>query len=92
MKIRYRGKRSWHKVTYERKSFYFTKVNQKTLEINDQKVINHIFSLGNRTEFEAVVEPPKELEPVTVEKVEVKLLEIKKDKPKKLGRPKKGGK
>lgn len=58
MRIRYTGGRSRYEVNYNRTPFYFTPENNHTLDIQDQKVINYIFSLPNR-EFEAVMEEAK---------------------------------
>ena len=80
MKIRYIGGRSRYDVSFNRKPYYFTPENNRTLDIKDQVVVNYIFSLPNRAEFEAVMEEPK--------------VEIKTEEPKiikKAGRPKKGG-
>lgn len=93
MKIRYRGGRSCYKVTFNRQPYNFTEENNHILDILEQGVINHIFSLGNRTEFEAMVAPPiiaEEAKEVPLEiKKEEKKVEIKSNK---LGRTKKGGK
>lgn len=60
MWIKYLGGRTLYSVDYERKGYNFTLENNRTLEIKDQKVINYIFSLPNRAEFEAVEpEEPK---------------------------------
>jgi len=80
VKIRYIGGRSRYDVSFNRKPYYFTPENNRTLDIKDQVVVNYIFSLPNRAEFEAVMEEPK--------------VEIKTEEPKiikKAGRPKKGG-
>ena len=50
----------WLRVTFNRVNYNFTKENNRILDIRDQKVINHIFSLPNSSEFEAVMEDPKE--------------------------------
>ncbi len=60
VKIRYIGGRAWFQVAFNRKKYYFTKENNRTLEIKDQATVNHIFSLGNRTQFEVVVEEPNQ--------------------------------
>lgn len=57
MKIRYIGGRTHYAVSLNRKSYYFTLENNRTLDIKDQSVINHIFSLSNRAEFQVVAEP-----------------------------------
>lgn len=46
-----------YEVTLNRKPYYFTKENNRTLDIKDQSVINYIFGLPNRAEFEVVVNP-----------------------------------
>ncbi len=56
MKIRYKGGRSRIDVTFNRKAYNFTPENNKTLDIREQAVVNYIFSLSNRSEFEAMVE------------------------------------
>jgi hypothetical protein len=76
MKIRYTGGRSHYKVVFERKSYNFTPENNRTLEIDDRRVINYIFSLDNRVEFEVVANEPTPQS-------------TKEEKPKKRGRPKK---
>ena len=79
MKIRYCGGRSRYDVSFNRKPYYFTPENNRILDIKEQAVINYIFSLDNRQEFEAVMEEPK--------------VELKTEEPKiikKAGRPKKG--
>ena len=81
MKIRYKGGRTHLKISLNRIPYYFTKENNRILDIKDQAVINYIFSLPNKAEFEVVMEETK---PITPE-----------EKPKiikKAGRPKKGGK
>lgn len=57
MKIRYKGGRSRYEISLDRKAYYFTPENNKILDIQDQRIVNYIFSLPNRAEFEAVVEP-----------------------------------
>ena len=94
MKIFYKGGRNHYEVSYERKSYHFTPENNHILDIQDQKVINYIFSLPNRAEFEAVMEEPKvkvetSLPIITEPKVEVKkpiIKKIKKSKKKRGGR------
>ena len=56
MKIRYTGGRTWIEVVLNRVPYIFSKENNLTLDIKNQAVVNHIFSLPNRAEFEAVVE------------------------------------
>lgn len=57
MKVKYIGGRSRFEVSLNRKPYYFTPENKKILDIQDKNVINYIFSLPNRQEFEVVVEP-----------------------------------
>jgi len=73
-------------VSFNRKSYHFTPENNKTLDIQEKEIINYIFSLPNRAEFEAVVDKTD-----IVEEVKPIPLEDKKEKPiiKKRGRPKK---
>lgn len=54
MLVHYKGGRSWLKVTLNRKSIYFSKENDFTVDVKNQEVINHIFGLSNHDEFEAV--------------------------------------
>ena len=54
MLIRYIGKRDSIKVTLNRKDFFFSRENNKTIETCDQKLINYIFSLPNNFEFSVV--------------------------------------
>lgn len=56
MKIRYKGGRLRYDVSFNRKPYYFTPENNKILDIKEQAVVNYIFSLDNRAEFEAVME------------------------------------
>jgi len=96
MRIKYTGGRTWIEIVLNRKSYYFTKENDRILDITDQAVINYIFSLPNRAEFEVMVEPQeiifddKNNTVTTVEeglKIEPKIEELKIIK--KVGRPKK---
>ena len=80
MLIKYIGGRSRFEVSLNRKPYYFTPENNKTVNIEDQAVINYIFGLPNRQEFTVVDEPLPTPEPK---------VEIKEVKPKKF---KKGGK
>ena len=94
MKIFYKGGRNHYEVSYDRKPYHFTPENNHILDIQDQKVINYIFSLPNRAEFEAVMEELKvkvetSLPIITEPKVEVKkpiIKKIKKSKKKRGGR------
>ncbi len=90
MKIKYLGGRSRYEISYDRKSYHFIPENNKTLDIQDTKVINYIFSLPNRTEFEAVLWDDKPVAP----KEEPQKLSKGNIGPtkKKIGRPKKGKK
>lgn len=56
MKIRYKGKRPRYEVTSNRKSYHFTPENNYTLDIQDQRLVNYIFGLPSRAEFEVIVE------------------------------------
>ena len=69
MLIRYRGGRKVVKVILNRVSYIFSKENDRMLDITDQKVINYVFSLPNREEFEVVVEDIKvsEVSPIVKE-------------------------
>lgn len=58
MKLRYGGGRSRYEVTLNRRAYHFTPENQKTIETNDQELVNYIFSLENRGEFSVVVDNP----------------------------------
>jgi hypothetical protein len=87
VKVRYVGGRGWIKIFLNRKSYIFSKENNRTLDIKDQNVLNHIFSLNNRAEFQVVLDEPKVVDEPKVEvKEEIKIV------PKKSGRPKKGNK
>ena len=97
MKIRYIGGRVYYKVTLNRNPYFFIPENNMILEITDQNVINYIFSLPNRQEFQAVESEPvpiAEPEPV----VEIKPEDQRKVLPevlsksvfKKFDKPKKG--
>jgi hypothetical protein len=70
-------------ISFNRKPYYFTPENNRVLDIKEQAVLNYIFSLPNRAEFEAVME--EELKPEL--KAEEPKVEEEKRKP---GRPKKG--
>lgn len=82
MRIAYIGGRSRIKVSPNRKSYYFTPENDRTLDIEDQNIINYIFSLPNRAEFQAV-----DARTVVEETIPEKIVEVVK---KVAGRPKKG--
>ncbi len=59
------GGRSCYEVSLNRKPYYFTRENNRICDIQDQKVINYIFSLPNNAEFEVVaIEPPKIEKPI----------------------------
>ena len=60
MKIRYVGGRVQYTVSFNRKKVNFTRENDYTIEVTDQKLANHIGRLTNNTEFEFVVEENKE--------------------------------
>lgn len=57
MKIKYVGGRSRMDISFNRKPYYFTPENNRTLDIKDKAVRDYIFSLPNRGEFETVEEP-----------------------------------
>lgn len=59
MLIKYLGGRSRFKISYNRKSYHFTPENNHILDIQEKEVINYIFGLPNRAEFEAVMEETK---------------------------------
>ena len=84
MKIRYKGGRTWYEVVYNRTPYCFTKENNFTCEITSQAIVNYIFGLSNHAEFEAVME-------LKAEQPKEEVMDTKPE-PKKLGRPKKGGK
>lgn len=89
MLIKYKGGRSFFKVSLDRKPYYFTPENNHIADIQDQAVINYIFSLSNRAEFEVVMEEPK---PETKPEIKEEVKEEPKEEPKiikKVGRPKK---
>ena len=56
MLIRYKGGRTHVKIAPNRgKPYFFTKENNRVVDITDQAVVNYIFSLPNNAEFEVVV-------------------------------------
>lgn len=57
MLVKYIGGRSRYEISLNRKSYHFTPENNKILDIQEKEVINYIFSLPNRSEFEVVIEP-----------------------------------
>jgi len=67
----------------DRKAYYFTKENNRILDIEDKRIINYIFSLPNRAEFEVVMEEIK---------IESDAIKEKQPLIKKTGKSKKGGK
>lgn len=79
-------------ISFNRKPYYFTPENDRILDIKDQAVINYIFSLPNRAEFEAVVEPeeikfnPENNTVSTSDTITAEIKPIKKDKNKKRGK------
>lgn len=85
MKIRYKGGKTWYKVSPNRIPYIFNIENNRTLDIKDQAVINYIFSLPNNAEFEAVMEESKPSTITPELKEEPKII-------RKAGRPKQGGK
>ena len=88
MRIKYCGGRSRYEVSYNRKSYHFTPENNHILDIQDQKIINYIFSLPNR-EFEAVMEEvkPQPIIPEPQEEIKEKIIKkVAKPKKKKGGR------
>jgi hypothetical protein len=64
MQVKYLGGRTVYTITFERKDYHFTLENNRTLDIQDKRVINYIFGLPNKAEFEVVVEEPK---PIIIE-------------------------
>lgn len=69
MRIKYKGGRSMFRIALNRKAYYFTKKNNRVLNIKEQEIINYIFSLSNRAEFEVVMEDIKvsEINPIVKE-------------------------
>lgn|SRR3990167_7413475 len=59
MLIKYIGGRTHYKVSFNRKPYYFTKETGRILETKDQSLVNYIFSLDNRREFQVIEEIPK---------------------------------
>ena len=84
MLIRYCGGRSRYKIALNRKPYYFTPENNRTLDIKDKTVRDYIFSLSNRGEFETV-------ESETPVEVKAENKKIEEPKPKK-SNSQKGGK
>ena len=62
-------------ISYNRKPYYFTPENNRTLDIQDQAVVNYIFSLPNRAEFEAVMEKTIKEPPIIKEEPVIKKVE-----------------
>jgi len=61
VKIRYIGGRSWKKVSFNRgQPLFFTEENNRTVDIKDQKVIDHIFGSDERGQFQFVLEESEE--------------------------------
>ena len=90
VRIRYTGGRSFYEVTLNRKPYYFTKENDRILDISDQTVVNYIFSLDNRAEFEVVINEPTVQPTRTVESSLQPEKATYKSTSKKKGRSKKG--
>lgn len=67
IKIKYIGGRSTYEVSLNRKAYYFTKENGRVTDIQDKNIINYIFGLPNRAEFEVVM-PEKEIQEKLIEK------------------------
>ncbi len=65
-------------ISYNRKSYHFTPENNHILDIQEKEVINYIFSLPNRAEFEAVMEEIKPQPIISGPKARVKEKIIKK--------------
>lgn len=88
MLIRYVGGRSRVRISPNREAYNFTPENNRTLDIKDQRIIDYIFSLPNRAEFQAVDYIPEASfeEPNKVESILNTVNEVIK---KKAGRPKK---
>lgn len=91
MKIRYVGKRPNYRISFVRQHYNFNIENNRTIDINDQRLIDYIFNLDNHFEFKIVNEaaPHQEKTPVIVKDYEEDEVKEIKKKP---GRPKKGGK
>ncbi len=92
MLVRYKGGRVHYKISPNRKPYYFTPENNHIADIQEQEVINYIFSLPNRAEFEAVMEETKPL-PIAPEIKEEPKAEVKEKIIKKIvkSKKKKGG-
>ena len=90
MLIKYLGGRAHYKVSVGRKAYYFTIENKRTLDIKEQAVINYIFSLPNRLEFQVLEESIPVIK--TEEELESYDSKEQKNNYKKAGRPKKWGK
>ena len=88
MKIRYKGGRSVFEVSINRKPYYFNQQNGRVLDTKDQNVINYIFGLPNRQEFEAV----EDASPSPVSPTVIVPKYNQEDIKKKPGRPKKENK
>ena len=72
MLVKYIGRRTVYQVRFGRTPYTFSNENDYTLDIGDKQVINYIFGLPNKSEFEVVEkEKPKEIieEPKEIKKV-----------------------
>lgn len=86
MRIKYLGGRSHFEISYNRKSYHFTPENNRTLDIQEKEIINYIFGLPNRAEFEVVVEEPKQPIIPKPKADDKKIIEIEKTKKSKGGK------
>lgn len=89
MLVKYTGGRTHLKITLGRKSYCFTIENNRILDIKEQEVINHIFGLDNRSEFQVIVDEGSHGKPVVKEEVKEITPSVEVKKP---GRPKKWSK
>ena len=88
MLIKYLGSRTHVDISFNRKSYHFTKENGRTLDIREQHIINYIFSLPNSAEFQVIENSVPVSEEDMEQSIPEKIVDVFK---KKAGRPKKGG-
>ncbi len=71
MKIKYTGGSKWNRVTHNRKHYFFTKENNRTIETEDQALVDHISGMRN-SQYQFVVEEDekKKEERIAKEKAE----------------------
>lgn len=69
MLVKYKGSRTWFSISFNRKSYNFSVENNRTVDIEDPKVVNYIFSLPNSNEFEVVQEVQPETKKIEKESV-----------------------